>query len=71
MICVIFQINIKKREYLKGCWTTSASFLDFFQNKVDSQIFIPLEVYTEVVTAYSYLTCNFNSVTKIYEFFFQ
>ena len=34
---------------LKGHWTTSASSPDFFQ-KVE--IFIPLEVYTYVVTAY-------------------
>ena len=36
--------------WLKGHWTTSASTLDFFQKNVE--IFIPLEVFTHVVTVY-------------------
>ena len=35
--------------HLKGHWTTSTSSPDFFFKKVE--IFIPLEVYTYVVTA--------------------
>ena len=35
--------------YLKGHWTTSASFLNYFFKKVE--IFMPEEVYSSVVTA--------------------
>ena len=51
----LLELNIKKnlKLILKGHWTTSASSPDFFFKKVE--IFIPLEVYTYVMYAQSYL----------------
>ena len=48
-----YMLSWLRHVYLKGHWTTSASSPNFFFNKVE--IFIPLEVYTYVVTACSIL----------------
>ena len=53
----------------KGHRKTSASSPYFYFKKVE--IFIPLEVYAYLVTVEYYLTCNFNSVTELYGFFFH
>ena len=61
---------MEEQQNLKGHWTTSASSPEFFFKK-KVEIFILLEVYTYVVNCMLNLTCNFNSATEIYEFFFQ
>ena len=54
---------------IKGALDNFSLIPNFFFKKVE--IFISLEVYTYVVDCMLNLTCSFNSVTKIYAFFFQ
>ena len=54
--------------FLKGHWTTSASSPDFFQKSWDFHTIRSVYLCSDCMLN---LTCNFNSVTKIFEFFFQ
>ena len=53
---------------LKGHWTTSASSPIFFQKSWDFYIIRSVYLCRDCMLS---LTCSFNSVTKIYAFFFQ
>ena len=53
---------------LKGHWTTSASSPDFFQKSWDFYTIRSVYLCSDCMLN---LTCNPNSVTKIFEFFFQ
>ena len=53
---------------LKGHWTTSASSPIFFQKSWDFYIIRSVYLCSDCMLN---LTCSFNSVTKIYAFFFQ
>ena len=53
---------------LKGHWTTSASFQFFFKKSWDFCFIRSVYLCNDCMPN---LTCNFNSVTKIYAFFFQ
>ena len=53
---------------LKGHWTTSASSPNFFQKSWDFHIIRSVYLCSDCMLN---LTCSFNSVTKIYAFFFQ
>ena len=53
---------------LKGHWTTSASSPNFFQKSWDFYIIRSVYLCSDCMLN---LTCSFNSVTKIYAFFFQ
>ena len=53
---------------LKGHWTTSASSPNFFQKCWDFYIIRSVYLCSDCMLN---LTCSFNSVTKIYAFFFQ
>ena len=53
---------------LKGHWTTSASSPNFFQKSWDFYIIRSVYLGSDCMLN---LTCSFNSVTKIYAFFFQ
>ena len=60
---------------LKGALDNFSLTPLFFPKKKKVQIFVSVEVYLYVVTMRGdcilNLTCSFNSVTKIYDFFFQ
>ena len=58
----------KSSYYLKGHWTTSASSPNFFQKSWDFYIIRSLYLCSDCMLN---LTCSFNSVTKMYAFFFQ
>ena len=53
---------------LKGHWTTSASSPDFFQKSWDFHTIRSVYLCSDCMPN---LTCNFNLITKICEFFFQ
>ena len=53
---------------LKGHWTTSASSPNFFQKSWDFYFIRSVYLCSDCTLN---LTCSFNSVTKIYAFFFQ
>ena len=60
-------INLRETA-LKGHWTTLVSFLDFFQKNWDFYTTRSVYLCSDCMLN---LTCKFNSVAKIYEFFFQ
>ena len=53
---------------LKGHWTTSASSPDFFQKGWDFYTIRSAYLRSDCMLNF---TCNFNLITKIWEFFFQ
>ena len=55
-------------QQLKGHWTTSASSPNFFQKSWDFYTIRSVYLCSDCMLN---LTCNFNSVTKIFEIFFQ
>ena len=63
-----FLLNYFGEMCLKGHWTTSASSPNFFQKSWDFYIIRSVYLCSDCMLN---LTCSFNSVTKIYAFFFQ